>query len=114
MTIISAAILAFAGIWGATWLIKGGNLNTAQELNKSSSLKGYAALWLIALLGFAGYSASVIRKPKKQWAIRSYTSVLFLWAAIFAALAVKVPADAQKYIDTLEWNCNVTENRPGN
>ena len=109
VTLISAAVLAYAGIWGGTWLIKGANLNTARELNKSSELKGYGALWLIALIAFAGYSAAPIRKPKKQWAIRSYTSVLFLWAAIFAALAVKIPSDAQKYVSNVEWNCNVTQ-----
>jgi hypothetical protein len=61
--------------------------------------------YLLLTLSAAGYSWALLRHPKKQWAIRSYTSVLFAMAAIFATIAVKAPAFFNKVADQINFEC---------
>jgi len=90
-------------VWGFTWGIKGANLETIKEIEKSGTVTLYAVLYLLALLASAAYSWALIRHPKKQWAIRSYTVVLFVWAAIFAGIAIKAPAEAEAAAEAIDF-----------
>jgi hypothetical protein len=105
VTLISAGLLAAAGVWFGSYVIKLGGLHTLKELEKSSEVKGYGALWMVILLAFAASAWTVIKKPKKQWAIRYYTCILFLWALIFAGIAIKAPSATQKAEQTIQENC---------
>lgn len=42
---------------------------------------------MILALGSGLYAIAPLKKPGHQWAIRSYTVVLFFWAIVFAVVA---------------------------
>lgn len=98
-------MLAFAGVWGFTWGIKGSQLETVDELDYDGKVIAYSVMYLIALLGSAAYSWAYIRHPKKQWAVRSYTSVLYFWAVVFAAIAITAPSQTQKAAEAIDYQC---------
>jgi hypothetical protein len=76
--------------------LKGANLHIAEELEFDGKLRAYGILMLLALVSSAGFAAVVLRKPKKQWVIRTYTGILFAWAIIFMAMAINAPSRAEK------------------
>lgn len=100
-TYLGAGVLTFAGIWGFVYLVKAANLETVKAIEYSGSITLYAILYLLALLGSAAASVMFLRNPKKQWAVRGWTSILFFWAAIFAFAAIKIPSESYKVHDEL-------------
>ena len=90
--VFSTAILwIIVGIWGCYWGLQGANLHTVEELEYSGTLTAYSIMFMLALFLSSAYSFIIIRKPKKQWRIRSYTGLCYFWSVVFIAIAIMAP-----------------------
>jgi hypothetical protein len=102
---ISAVTLAFVGVWTCYWGLRGSKLETVKELEYEGTVTMYSVLFLLFIWLCASFSIAVVRKPKQQWIIRTYTCILFFWAILFAGIAIKAPSEADNGAALIEENC---------
>jgi len=89
----AAATFAFVGVFSCYWGFQAATLETVKAVEESTKLKVGSILFLITMFFFSAYAFLVLRRPKSQRAIRSYTVFLFLWTLVFSGIAIMVPSE---------------------
>jgi cytochrome bd-type quinol oxidase subunit 2 len=104
--VASFFILLSAGVWIATWGIRGSKTNTVSELGLGKTVKSISILFFLILLIFATFAIVVLKYTDKKWTIRTHTISLYFWAVLFMILAIVIPQQCASAAQGLEEECD--------